>query len=422
MFDFDHVLNEKKTNLGLNKRAKKTYDSEDAIDNITEFVDLGLPSGNLWCKHNYGASNCYEAGECFSHEDAVNLDMSPGHLPTREDYMELTDYCTLTWKVLDNNITGMEVVSKKNGQSIFFPAVGYFYQSPENIRKQRHLGIIGFYWSSSKCHIGSSLFRFTKSYYNPEEILASKYQFPLRAVMSKANESRLGLNKRAKDIHGKKTEGDVSEEIGALDTQTIESMIETTIDKLKADGNPISREPGEENSISYEHSETITKASVSVINYLFWNPGTRVTEVEVQAPSMFFEIAFVGEGENGVVGALAVSLCLRCNRKSIRCYISEDSGISSIAKSFTNMIRAISTIGASQKDLAKMLDDFYISTAKPKDTPWVFWPTNAIIEFDPAKHETYVLTPKWEEKVREILRQLGLNTEFTTGAYKSFIS
>ena len=91
------------------------------------YIDLGLPSGTLWCNQN-------EEG-LYTHDDAVIR--FGDALPTTEQWKELRNSCLWTW-----NGNGYKIVGP-NGASIILPAEG------------RHLcdGALerssGYYWSAS---------------------------------------------------------------------------------------------------------------------------------------------------------------------------------------------------------------------------------------------------------------------------------
>ena len=63
-------------------------------------------------------------------------------MPTESEFQELIDNCTCTW-TKRNGVNGCEVKSKKNGNSIFLPAAGFWYNSPND------QGSLGDYWSST---------------------------------------------------------------------------------------------------------------------------------------------------------------------------------------------------------------------------------------------------------------------------------
>lgn len=146
----------------------------------TGFVDLALPSGLLWADHNVGASTPYEHGLYFSwgnvegHAEGSGYDFSdavyaqtagaaltgnipvnntydmarhnmgaPCRLPTSEEFVELNNNCDSEWTDEDG-VAGRRFTSRINGNSIFFPASGYYYGTTLNLR-----GTYGLYWSST---------------------------------------------------------------------------------------------------------------------------------------------------------------------------------------------------------------------------------------------------------------------------------
>ena len=146
----------------------------------TGFVDLALPSGLLWCEHNIGASTPYEHGLYFSwgnvigHAEGSGYDFSdavyaetpgavltgnipvngtydlarhnmgaPCRLPTVGEFQELNSNCDSEWTDEDG-VAGRRFTSRINGNSIFFPASGYYNGTSLDYR-----GSYGVYWSSS---------------------------------------------------------------------------------------------------------------------------------------------------------------------------------------------------------------------------------------------------------------------------------
>ena len=156
-------------------------------------VDMGLPSGLLWaqgniCKdaqgnYSMGAPSdygCYfswgniDGHNAYSEDnysfDDTNYNASPGkqltasipsndaehdaaiarlgngwHMPTKENFQELfnSNNCTWQWTSV-NGVNGYLVTSKRNGNTLFFPASGSRDGSSLNNRGQ-----YGLYWSSS---------------------------------------------------------------------------------------------------------------------------------------------------------------------------------------------------------------------------------------------------------------------------------
>ncbi len=101
-----------------------------------KFIDLGLPSGNLWATDNEVAENgqplyatFYEAVKQFGE-----------NLPTQEDWQELIDNVPHLW---DKKRQGLLFVAR-NGKELFLPAMGIRYESNIcNVRSR------GYYWSAT---------------------------------------------------------------------------------------------------------------------------------------------------------------------------------------------------------------------------------------------------------------------------------
>ena len=64
-------------------------------------------------------------------------------LPTKSEYDELLNNCDRQWTTL-NGVKGMRFTSKKNGNSVFFPAAGWRLGT-----STYHVGEGGYYWSST---------------------------------------------------------------------------------------------------------------------------------------------------------------------------------------------------------------------------------------------------------------------------------
>ena len=102
-----------------------------ACDN-RQYVDLGLPSGTLWCAKNEGGDHTR-----YTYDEAISNFGSK--LPTEEQLEELKNQCTWTWTG-----SGYKVVGP-NGNSIYFPAAG----SRGCDGYVDGVGSIGCYWSST---------------------------------------------------------------------------------------------------------------------------------------------------------------------------------------------------------------------------------------------------------------------------------
>ena len=146
-----------------------------------EYVDLGLPSRKMWAKWNLGADRLGGHGDCYSwgetspkadslyytkenyllnddkygnfkrynkddgltmllpFDDAATVRLgSKWHIPTRAEFFELYDNCTMVVSEVEGH-RGISFVSKKNGNYIFFRTTGYrhdgkWYGSSTHVR------------------------------------------------------------------------------------------------------------------------------------------------------------------------------------------------------------------------------------------------------------------------------------------------
>lgn len=166
------------------------------------YVDLDLPSGLLWATCNVGAENPEDWGDYFSwgetqpsdfydwstyqycngssimltkycnksnygyngfidhlttllpEDDAATANWgSEWRMPTEEEWWELYNNTTNTWTTW-NGVNG-RLFTASNGNSLFLPAAGYYYQA--------HLGGVhsgGYYWSSSLDTVAPSTARY----------------------------------------------------------------------------------------------------------------------------------------------------------------------------------------------------------------------------------------------------------------------
>ena len=178
------------------------------------FVDLALPSGLLWCEHNIGATTPYEHGLYFSwgnvtgHAEGSGYDFSdavyaetagaaltgniptnntydmarhnmgsPCRLPTVGEFQELNSNCTSEWTDEDG-VAGRRFTSNINGNSIFFPASGYY-----NGTTLYYRGSFGLYWSSSyRSETSAYYMNFYSDGVSPADGLHRRLGFSVRAV------------------------------------------------------------------------------------------------------------------------------------------------------------------------------------------------------------------------------------------------
>ena len=192
--------------------------------NWHRYVDLGLPSGLLWATCNIGAKEPWESGLYFSwgnvdgHANGSwsyeygswSYELTPGgklttdipvdagcdgaranlgggwRMPTKDEFNDLHYYCTKKWTT-HNGVNGRMFTSKINGNSVFFPAVGYYYGMV-----LYGDSINGRYWSSSfiSPHTVYS-FSFHSMAGDPLCYTYPFYGFPVRAVLDHPKDSLL---------------------------------------------------------------------------------------------------------------------------------------------------------------------------------------------------------------------------------------
>ena len=160
-----------------------------------EAIDLGLPSGTLWASCNVGATKPEEYGDYFAWGEITpkenysestykwcngdldkltkyNANNSYGtvdnkteleltddaaymnwggrwRMPSLDQIKELLDNCDWEWTKL-NGVRGQKATSKKNGNTIFFPAADYY--APWGIPDVNNsVYACGEYWSRTLC-------------------------------------------------------------------------------------------------------------------------------------------------------------------------------------------------------------------------------------------------------------------------------
>jgi len=184
-------------NLGLAKKTRDKSKGKDPIDEFTDFVDLGLPSGTLWAKCNVGASSPEEYGQEFRYYDAMKTKDNIRNVPSDSEFSELIEYCDKEW-VKNESAAGMIFTSKINGKKLFLPAAKTSYRPGEE----------GWYWSRTRSkhderdscflHISTSEFS-GLPLINDVKDGRIYNEFNVRLVIEKANESSLGLAKKTRE-------------------------------------------------------------------------------------------------------------------------------------------------------------------------------------------------------------------------------
>ena len=187
-------------------------------------IDLGLPSGTLWADRNVGAKSQYDYGLFFSwgntkgyrpntgdmdwgdfdnafdykftsdeyaktpgaklegdidlEHDAAHVNMGePWKMPTAEQFQELYDNCDWIRKNI-HGVNGYLVVSKINGNSLFFACSGFGCGTSLSNRGSR-----GLYWASTlySSAYGRRLY-FSSSGVGPQYSRNRFYGFTVRPV------------------------------------------------------------------------------------------------------------------------------------------------------------------------------------------------------------------------------------------------
>ena len=146
-FDDDEVQNIK------SKQVNHRDYTKEYLDLMKVAVDLGLPSGTLWCKCNLGAENEYNYGDYYtwgeltpkdekytdenytykgnpkqlpSKRDAATQKLGNNfHIPTEEQFNELIEYTNNKWIRYENTGFCGRLFIGKNGNTLYIPAAGY---------------------------------------------------------------------------------------------------------------------------------------------------------------------------------------------------------------------------------------------------------------------------------------------------------
>lgn len=113
-------------------------------------------------------------------QDAARAKLgAPWRMPTSAEFKTLYDNCTSEWTTL-NGVNGILFTSNVDGNTLFFPAAGYYNGTLLTSR-----GIRGHYWSSS--YISATNARnlnFSNSDVNPQNSYGRRNGFSVRAVLA----------------------------------------------------------------------------------------------------------------------------------------------------------------------------------------------------------------------------------------------
>lgn len=185
--------------LGKQNAGQKQKDSP-----LSEYVDLGLPSGTLWATCNVGAKtpedygdyyawgetiglkdgkkeydarthkylsvqgqNLYEKKYCLNdyfgeidslytllpEDDVATVKLGKDwRMPTKDEMEELVKECQWNWLKISNDVSGY-LVTGPNGNTIFLPAAGY-YDKISDGNNVAGLNDYLYYWTSEQNHQG----------------------------------------------------------------------------------------------------------------------------------------------------------------------------------------------------------------------------------------------------------------------------
>lgn len=140
-----------------------------------EFIDLGLPSGTLWAKHNVQIRN----RKHFTHfETSLLEDITGYNVPSKEDFEELLKECVWKWTIIGR--TRGYRVTGPNGNHIFLHTAGYYYGT-----SLYSAGSNGNYWSTRYFSSSSAYYLYFYSSYKSMYYNYRNYGFSVRLVKRK---------------------------------------------------------------------------------------------------------------------------------------------------------------------------------------------------------------------------------------------
>ena len=168
--------------LSDNNSGSGNGDNSGQDANGHRYIDLGLPSGTLWAAWNIGAESPENYGDYFAWGEVdpkdnydwstysycdgtqdvmTKYNASDGYttllslddvatdkwggewrMPTLAEWEELCENTTFVWTA-ENGVFGQLFTSKENGNTLFLPAAGVYFDNLE------YSGSNGVYWSSS---------------------------------------------------------------------------------------------------------------------------------------------------------------------------------------------------------------------------------------------------------------------------------
>ena len=238
------------TDNGLAYGEELYFTTLDGGSNGHEYVDLGLPSGNLWATCNVGADVPEGYGDYFAwgetqpksdysestylyYNDGVltKYTISDGltvllpeddaaaanwggdwRMPTKEECQELFYNTTCTWTT-QNGIDG-QLFTAPNGNSLFIPAAGY--REGSNLYNENNYGS---YWTSSLfTDYPGNAWNYNVDWYSNSKSYSYRwYGYTVRPVRS-SQQSSIVINATANPAEGGWVYGDGTYQAGDICT------------------------------------------------------------------------------------------------------------------------------------------------------------------------------------------------------------
>lgn len=112
-------------------------------------------------------------------QDAARANLgAPWRMPTADQFQELYDNCTSVWTTR-NGVDGCLFTSNVNGNTLFFPAAGYYDNMTLGNR-----GLRGYFWSSRyDSDTNARLLEVLSSLVNPRDSRSRHFGISVRPVM-----------------------------------------------------------------------------------------------------------------------------------------------------------------------------------------------------------------------------------------------
>lgn len=226
----DSAIKHKPTGLSQfnNDVPLARYEEYDA--NGHEYVDLGLPSGNLWATMDLESAGTYSEGQGFNfgatslegetpdyykeeenlpmqlkmEDDAAHVNWGGGwQVPSDDDWEELKKYCEITYQ---SQIGCIQILSRITRNSIYFYSPGIdtdcALRFTRNVRKNRDTySTLDYYTPTSPCKvaIGKNSYKVFAIDVSPVSGSQNFQKFPIRPVLKPSILSESAIPNSIKD-------------------------------------------------------------------------------------------------------------------------------------------------------------------------------------------------------------------------------